>query len=250
MATKKGFDCDDFLKLLEFSEMELFSSGSFSMEGSPSSKMLCFSSSMGFEDEMGFMESREVLQRPNISGSCDCSSASSNSNSSSFANNKSISMERSSEEKRRKGCQNNNNNKKKKLKTETSKSQTSNASCCKSKAKNEKMGTRITALQQLVSPFGKSDIASVLYEAMGYIRFLHDQIQVLGSPYFQKLPSTVHLQEGGGEEGRDLRSRGLCLVPVSCTLHVVESNGADFWSSAICSNSTTTTTTTGPPPPT
>lgn len=31
---------------------------------------------------------------------------------------------------------------------------------------------------------------------------------------------------------RDLRSRGLCLVPVSSTVHVENTNGADFWSPA------------------
>ncbi|XP_042449525.1 transcription factor bHLH113-like [Zingiber officinale] len=44
--------------------------------------------------------------------------------------------------------------------------------------RKEKLGERIMALQQLVSPFGKSDTASVLHEAQGYIRFLHDQVQV------------------------------------------------------------------------
>ncbi|KAK6143588.1 hypothetical protein DH2020_023936 [Rehmannia glutinosa] len=107
--------------------------------------------------------------------------------------------------------------------------------------KKEKLGDRITALQQLVSPFGKTDTASVLHEALGYIRFLHDQVQVLCSPYLQRRsPSSEKPYYPGGEgeskdnekRKNDLRSRGLCLVPVELTLHVADSNGADLWSSA------------------
>ncbi|CAL9157654.1 unnamed protein product [Musa hybrid cultivar] len=98
------------------------------------------------------------------------------------------------------------------------------------KVRKEKLGDRIMALQQLVSPFGKSDTASVLHEAMGYIRFLHDQVQVLSSPYLQGMSSSDHIQDG---RGNDLRSRGLCLVPISCTEHVTSSNGADLWSPAM-----------------
>ncbi|XP_064963097.1 transcription factor bHLH113-like isoform X3 [Musa acuminata AAA Group] len=98
------------------------------------------------------------------------------------------------------------------------------------KVRKEKLGDRIMALQQLVSPFGKSDTASVLHEAMGYIRFLHDQVQVLSSPYLQGMSSSDHIQDG---RGNDLRSRGLCLVPISCTEHVTNSNGADLWSPAM-----------------
>ncbi|KAL2324237.1 hypothetical protein Fmac_023295 [Flemingia macrophylla] len=104
--------------------------------------------------------------------------------------------------------------------------------------RKERLGERIAALQQLVSPFGKTDTASVLHEAMGYIRFLHDQVQVLCSPYLQSLPSSYHQHQLGDgdnneEEARkDLRSRGLCLIPVGCTIHVAGSNGADFWSPA------------------
>ncbi|XP_044472528.1 transcription factor bHLH113-like [Mangifera indica] len=102
------------------------------------------------------------------------------------------------------------------------------------KARKEKLGGRITALQQLVSPFGKTDTASVLHEAMGYIRFPHDQLQVNNTLY-------VHTQGGGENEGdeetrTDLKSRGLCLVPVACIVHVSYSDGADFWSPAMGNN--------------
>ncbi|KAM7470478.1 hypothetical protein LguiA_008661 [Lonicera macranthoides] len=120
---------------------------------------------------------------------------------------------------------------------------------------------------------GGTDTASVLHEAQGYIRFLQDQVQVLSSPYLQPLPRTTtnnlhHFylvlsslevggqgldqgsrgkgldregEEGGevkGETGKDLRSRGLCLVPVGSTLHVANSNGADFWLPAMKTNAT------------
>ena len=104
------------------------------------------------------------------------------------------------------------------------------------RARKERLGERILALQQLVSPFGKTDTASVLHEALGYIRFLHDQVQVLSSPYMQRLPPSSAPPAPLPEEPlapSDLRSRGLCLVPVSCTDHVAGGggNGADVWSS-------------------
>ncbi|KAM3278271.1 hypothetical protein ACQJBY_045867 [Aegilops geniculata] len=105
------------------------------------------------------------------------------------------------------------------------------------RARKERLGERILALQQLVSPFGKTDTASVLHEALGYIRFLHDQVQVLSSPYMQRLPASsappAPLPEEPLSAPSDLRSRGLCLVPVSCTDHVAGGggNGADVWSS-------------------
>ncbi|KAH6781622.1 Prolyl oligopeptidase family protein [Perilla frutescens var. frutescens] len=48
----------------------------------------------------------------------------------------------------------------------------------KQSLRKEKLGDRIKALHQLVSPFGKTDTASFLLEAIGYIRFLHGQIEV------------------------------------------------------------------------
>ncbi|KAL9264905.1 Transcription factor bHLH68-like protein [Drosera capensis] len=53
------------------------------------------------------------------------------------------------------------------------------------KVRKEKLGDRITTLHQLVSPFGKTDTASVLLEAIGYIRFLQGQIEALSSPYME-----------------------------------------------------------------
>ncbi|XP_061367546.1 transcription factor bHLH68-like [Gastrolobium bilobum] len=128
------------------------------------------------------------------------------------------------------------------------------------KVRKEKLGDRITALHQLVSPFGKTDTASVLLEAIGYIRFLQGQIEALSSPYLgngsknirnqhsvygernsvfpedpgQLLNDTGLKRKGAPNQDakdkpKDLRSRGLCLVPVSCTQHVGSENGGDYW---------------------
>ncbi|KAI7981694.1 Transcription factor bHLH153 [Camellia lanceoleosa] len=94
-----------------------------------------------------------------------------------------------------------------------------------SKERKEKLSERIVALQQLVSPYGKTDTGSVLLEAMEYIRFLHEQAKVLSAPYLQSTP-TPKMQETGPHS---LRSKGLCLVPISCTTGVASSNGADIW---------------------
>ncbi|KAL9322342.1 hypothetical protein ACSQ67_010395 [Phaseolus vulgaris] len=102
------------------------------------------------------------------------------------------------------------------------------------KMRKEKMGDRITALQQLVSPFGKTDTASVLSEAIEYIKFLHEQVTALSTPYM-KTGAPIQIQQNSGKcketEGpkQDLRSRGLCLVPVSSTFPVTHETTVDFW---------------------
>ncbi|KAF6154162.1 hypothetical protein GIB67_016414 [Kingdonia uniflora] len=90
------------------------------------------------------------------------------------------------------------------------------------KVRKEKLGDRVTALQQLVSPFGKTDTASVLLEAIEYIKFLHEQVNVLSTPYMKNgvIPQYQQtLDKTRSSEGRnqDLRSRGLCLMPISST---------------------------------
>ncbi|XP_006297611.2 transcription factor bHLH123 [Capsella rubella] len=104
------------------------------------------------------------------------------------------------------------------------------------KVRKEKMGDRIAALQQLVSPFGKTDAASVLSEAIEYIKFLHQQVSALSNPYMKSGASLQHQQSDHHQpnevevsEEPDLRSRGLCLVPVSSTFPVTHDTTVDFW---------------------
>ncbi|XP_019224898.1 PREDICTED: transcription factor bHLH68-like isoform X2 [Nicotiana attenuata] len=104
------------------------------------------------------------------------------------------------------------------------------------KVRKEKLGDRITALHQLVSPFGKTDTASVLSEAIGYIRFLQGQIQALSSPYMGNVAGSMghtHQQSDSQHRVKDLRSRGLCLVPISCTQHVGNDTVGDYWAPAL-----------------
>ncbi|XP_038986774.1 transcription factor bHLH153-like [Phoenix dactylifera] len=97
------------------------------------------------------------------------------------------------------------------------------------KEKKDKIGERVAKLQQLVSPFGKSDTASVLQEASGYIKFLHDQLQVLSAPYLRRTSPTGKIEEA---EHCSLRSHGLCLMPTSSALRIARGNGADLWAPA------------------
>ncbi|XP_019703010.1 transcription factor bHLH112 isoform X2 [Elaeis guineensis] len=102
------------------------------------------------------------------------------------------------------------------------------------KVRKEKLGDRVTALQQLVSPFGKTDTASVLHEAIEYIKFLHEQVGVLSAPYWKNGHQSQHSQnldktkDGEGPK-LDLKSRGLCLVPMSSTFAVASETPVDFW---------------------
>ncbi|KAK4433019.1 Transcription factor [Sesamum alatum] len=94
----------------------------------------------------------------------------------------------------------------------------------------------------------KTDTASVLLEAIGYIRFLQSQIEVEGERNClfpedsgqlmnENCIKRKGISEECDEEGKkDLRSRGLCLVPISCTLHVGSENGADYWAPAFGAN--------------
>nr|QFU95349.1 basic helix-loop-helix DNA-binding superfamily protein 110 [Eriobotrya japonica] len=113
--------------------------------------------------------------------------------------------------------------------------ETSTVSSVKMQAPKVKLGDRITALQQIVSPFGKTDTASVLYEAIQYIKFLQEQVHVLlNSPYLKtnspKDPWAMERKDHKGDTKVDLKSKGLCLVPVSCTPQVYRENtGSDYW---------------------
>ncbi|KAM7487854.1 hypothetical protein LguiB_025338 [Lonicera macranthoides] len=115
---------------------------------------------------------------------------------------------------------------------------TSSSSPTKAHVPKAKLGDKITALQQIVSPFGKTDTASVLWEAIGYIKFLQEQVeQYLNNPYMKN--NSIKDPWGGfdiknrGDEKFDLKSRGLCLVPISRTPQVYrDNNGSDFWTPA------------------
>ncbi|XP_074556877.1 transcription factor bHLH111-like [Curcuma longa] len=99
-----------------------------------------------------------------------------------------------------------------------------------------KMAEKISALQQLVSPFGKTDQASVLMETINCITILQKQVQLLTDPYLKSIVSKERNSWGETERKEkaeakyDLRSKGLCLVPVSSIPQVHrESIRPDYW---------------------
>ncbi|TVU14870.1 hypothetical protein EJB05_38366, partial [Eragrostis curvula] len=120
--------------------------------------------------------------------------------------------------------------------TKKTKREVSKTSPPKPQEANVKLGERITALQQIVSPFGKTDRASVLSETIKYIKFLHDQIQLFSEPYMTKNTYKGRIQFGVEEKPatqHDLRGSGLCLVPVSWTSQVYRDDTLpDCWSPA------------------
>ncbi|XP_033136628.1 transcription factor bHLH112 isoform X7 [Brassica rapa] len=110
------------------------------------------------------------------------------------------------------------------------------------KVRKENLRDQITSLQQLVSPFGKTDTASVLQESIEYIKFLHDQVTVLSTPYMKQGASVQqqHQKSGksqDGNENQELRAHGLCLVPISSTFPVANETTADFWTPTFGGNS-------------
>ncbi|KAI3828265.1 hypothetical protein L1987_02363 [Smallanthus sonchifolius] len=86
---------------------------------------------------------------------------------------------------------------------------------------------------RLTLPVFKTDTASVLSETTEYIKFLHEQVSVLSTPYMRNgAPTLQHqqtLDEPSSRPRQDLRSRGLCLVPVSSTFPVTRETRVDFW---------------------
>ncbi|KAF2585624.1 hypothetical protein F2Q70_00034393 [Brassica cretica] len=117
------------------------------------------------------------------------------------------------------------------------------------KVRKEKLGGRIAALHQLVSPFGKA-LSHPYFgtTASGNMRhqqllqgdrnclFPEDPGQLLNDQCMKRREasfSSTETQNANEEPKKDLRSRGLCLVPISCTLQVGSDNGADYWAPAL-----------------
>lgn len=88
--------------------------------------------------------------------------------------------------------------------------------------RSQRLSDKITILQKLVSPYGKTDTASVLQEACLYIKFVQEHIQNLlqmqSNSYKNQNPQGIQQKQG------NLRSEGLCLVPVTFTQKIAINN--------------------------
>ncbi|KAL4281466.1 hypothetical protein GQ457_03G038640 [Hibiscus cannabinus] len=74
-------------------------------------------------------------------------------------------------------------------------------------------------------------------EAIGYIKFLKKQVETLSVPYMKPYRNKTSRSKQGGstmedeheEAQRDLRSRGLCPVPLSCMSYVSSGSAGGIW---------------------
>ncbi|KAJ3706830.1 hypothetical protein LUZ61_010535 [Rhynchospora tenuis] len=115
--------------------------------------------------------------------------------------------------------------------------QQSSTTTSKAQVPKVKLLDKIGALQQIVAPFGKTDTASVLLDTFKYINILHEQVQLLSDPFIKSCATKDHNTIWGGLEAGekvdqdvDLRSRGLCLIPISCASQICPDNSMpDYW---------------------
>ncbi|XP_026411786.1 transcription factor bHLH103-like isoform X1 [Papaver somniferum] len=77
---------------------------------------------------------------------------------------------------------------------------------------------KISTLHDLINPFGLTGEAEVLEDARDYIRYLHNQIEMMYTWRYYHLKNDV--QVATGEIRNGLTERELCLVPVSFTHNI------------------------------
>ncbi|XP_037493489.1 LOW QUALITY PROTEIN: transcription factor bHLH112, partial [Jatropha curcas] len=103
------------------------------------------------------------------------------------------------------------------------------------KVRKENDGDRITCTtDNWFSPFGKTDKLQCFSEAIDYLKFLHEQVSVLSTPYMKggapiQQRNSSRYKDSDGQKTKIVRSRGLCLVPVSSLVfHVTHETTVDF----------------------